>query len=62
MMFGQAVLDLLADKYPVTSRALEEKIKVMLPDAQPALIYKVALNLLNDPLNEYLSATGKRPA
>lgn len=38
LMFGQAVLELLADNQPVTNRALEAKIKVMLPDAQPALI------------------------
>ncbi|QCA04741.1 hypothetical protein [Pantoea vagans] len=48
LMFGQAVLELLADNQPVTNRALEAKIKVMLPDAQPALIYNVALDLLND--------------
>ena len=50
LMFGQAVLELLADNQPVTNRALEEKIKVMLPDAQPALIYTVALDMLNDTL------------
>ncbi|KAA5926835.1 hypothetical protein F3I27_01000 [Pantoea sp. Bo_2] len=48
LMFGQAVLELLADNQPVTNRTLEAKIKVMLPDAQPALIYKVALDLLNE--------------
>lgn len=48
LMFGQAVLELLADNQPVTNRALEAKIKGMLPDAQPALIYNVALDLLND--------------
>jgi len=47
LMFGQAVLELLADKQPVTNRALEEKIKVMLPDAEPGLIYNVALDLLD---------------
>ena len=51
LMFGQAVLELLADNQPVTNRALEEKIKVMLPDAQPALIYNVALDLLNETLS-----------
>ncbi|MCP1207670.1 hypothetical protein NIM72_19420 [Pantoea sp. B550] len=50
LMFGQAVLELLADNQPVTNRALEAKIKVMLPDAQPAMIYNVALDLLNDTL------------
>jgi len=48
LMFGQAVLELLADNQAVTNRALEEKIKRMLPDAQPALIYRVALELLDD--------------
>lgn len=51
LMFGQAVLELLADNQPVTNRALEAKIKVMLPDAQPALIYNVALDLLNEMLS-----------
>ncbi|ADO09174.1 hypothetical protein CIL06_14790 [Pantoea vagans] len=51
LMFGQAVLELLADNQPVTNRALEAKIKVMLPDAQPALIYNVALDLLNETLS-----------
>ncbi|WP_442796594.1 hypothetical protein [Pantoea vagans] len=51
LMFGQAVLELLADNRPVTNRALEAKIKVMLLDAQPALIYKVALDLLNETLS-----------
>lgn len=50
LMFGQAVLELLADNQPVTNRALEAKIKMMLPDAQPALVYNVALDLLNDRL------------
>ncbi|SFN45506.1 hypothetical protein SAMN05428971_1481 [Candidatus Pantoea varia] len=50
LMFGQAVLELLVDNQPITNRALEEKIKVMLPDAQPELIYSVALDLLNDTL------------
>lgn len=50
LMFGQAVLELLADNQPVTNPALEAKIKVMLPDAQPAMIYNVALDLLNDTL------------
>lgn len=50
LMFGPAVLELLADNQPVTNRALEAKIKVMLPDAQPAMIYNVALDLLNDTL------------
>ncbi|WP_292993284.1 hypothetical protein [Pantoea sp.] len=50
LMFGQAALELLADNQPVTNRALEEKIMAMLPDAQPALIYNVALDLLNDTL------------
>ncbi|MEN4830629.1 hypothetical protein [Pantoea vagans] len=51
LMFGQAVLELLADNQPVTNRALEAKIKVMLPDAQPALIYNVVLDLLNETLS-----------
>ncbi|AMG58324.1 hypothetical protein [Pantoea vagans] len=51
LMFGQAVLELLADNQPVTNRALEAKIKVMLPDAQPAMIYNVALDLLNETLS-----------
>ena len=51
LMFGQAVLELLADNQPVNNRALEAKIKVMLPDAQPALIYNVALDLLNETLS-----------
>lgn len=51
LMFGQAVLELLADNQPVTNRALEAKIKMMLPDAQPALIYNVALDLLNETLS-----------
>ncbi|KAF6662637.1 hypothetical protein HFD91_03465 [Enterobacteriaceae bacterium EKM102V] len=51
LMFGQAVLELLADNKAVTNRALEEKIKRMLPDAQPGLIYRVALELLDDRLH-----------
>ncbi|MFB6324789.1 hypothetical protein HA42_08435 [Pantoea deleyi] len=50
LMFGQAVLELLAEDQPVTNYALEAKIKGMLPDAQPALVYSVALELLNDTL------------
>lgn len=46
LMFGQAVLELLADKQPVTHAILEEKIKAMLPDSQPQFIYNIAMNLL----------------
>lgn len=46
LMFGQAVLELLADKQPITNAALEKKIKAMLPDSQPALVYDVAIDLL----------------
>ncbi|MGK3141019.1 hypothetical protein [Pantoea sp. C2G6] len=46
MMFGQAVLELVADKEPITNDALEKKVKAMLPDSQPALVYDVAIDLL----------------
>lgn len=47
LMFGQAVLELLADGQPLTNCALKEKIKVMLPDGRPELVYKTAMELLN---------------
>ncbi|MBS6436909.1 MAG: hypothetical protein E7J63_02295 [Pantoea sp.] len=51
LMFGQAVLELLADRQPVTNRALKEKIKVMLPDAKPELVYETAMALLDHSLH-----------
>jgi len=50
-MFGQAVLELLADGQPVTNHALKEKIKVMLPDASPELVYRTAMELLDHSLH-----------
>jgi len=47
LMFGQAVLELLADRQPVTHCALKEKIKVMLPDGRPELVYQTAMELLD---------------
>ncbi|HAT23642.1 MAG TPA: hypothetical protein DCS81_04285 [Pantoea septica] len=51
LMFGQAVLELLADRQPVTNRALKEKIKMMLPDASPELVYRTAMELLDHSLH-----------
>ncbi|WP_312140903.1 hypothetical protein [Pantoea septica] len=51
LMFGQAVLELLADGQPVTNHALKEKIKVMLPDASPELVYRTAMELLDHSLH-----------
>ncbi|WP_191923889.1 hypothetical protein [Pantoea agglomerans] len=46
LMFGQAVLELLGDDQRVTNGALEEKVKKMLPDCKPELVYDVAMKLL----------------
>ncbi|WP_191921951.1 hypothetical protein [Pantoea agglomerans] len=46
LMFGQAVLELLGDDQRVTNGALEEKVKKMLPDCKPELVYGVAMKLL----------------
>lgn len=51
LMFGQAVLELLADNQQVTNSALTEKIKVMLPDAKPEIVYKTAMELLKHSLH-----------
>jgi len=46
LIFGQAVLELLQDNQQVTNAALEEKVRGMLPDSSPALVYEVAMKLL----------------
>lgn len=46
LMFGQALLELLGENQPVTNAALENKVKAMLPDSQPEVVYKVAMKLL----------------
>ena len=45
-MFGQAVLELLQDNQFVTNAAIEEKVRKMLPDRKPELVYKIAMELL----------------
>jgi hypothetical protein len=37
---------LLGDDQQVTNGALEEKVKKMLPDCKPELVYNVAMKLL----------------
>lgn len=46
LIFGQAVLELLSDDQLVTKVALEDKVKKMLPDCKPELVYDVAIMLL----------------
>jgi hypothetical protein len=46
LMFGQAVLELLGDDQLVTNGALEDKVKKMLPDRKPEMVYDVAMTLL----------------
>lgn len=46
LIFGQAVLELLRDKQQVTNAELEEKVRSLLPDRKPEVVYELAMKLL----------------